>query len=36
MHYDTYMRLYWKHHEAEIEQLVGMREWLDKFETKLA
>jgi hypothetical protein len=26
MHHDTYMRLFWKHHEAEIEQLIGMRE----------
>ena len=23
MHHDTYMRLFWKHHEAEMEQLAG-------------
>jgi hypothetical protein len=34
MHYDTYMRLFWEHHEAEMEQLAGMREWLDKLETR--
>jgi len=32
MHHETYMRLFWKHHEAEMEQLVSMREWLDKQE----
>jgi hypothetical protein len=35
MHYDTYMRLFWEHHEAEMEQLVGMWEWLDKLEKKV-
>jgi hypothetical protein len=30
MHQDTYMRLFWEHHEAEMEHLAGMREWLDK------
>jgi len=35
MHWSTYDRLFWEHHEAEMEQLVGMREWLDKFETKV-
>jgi hypothetical protein len=25
MHHDTYMRLFWEHHEAEVEQLAGMR-----------
>jgi hypothetical protein len=29
MHHDTYIRLFWKHHEAEREYLAGMREWLD-------
>jgi hypothetical protein len=24
-----------KHHEAEMEQLVGMREWLDKLEKEV-
>jgi len=32
MHWRTYERLFWEHHEAEMEQLIGMREWLDKFE----
>ena len=34
MHYDTYMRLIWEHHEAEREHLAGMREWLDKLEKR--
>ena len=29
------MRLFWEHHEAEMEHLAGMREWLDKLEKKL-
>jgi hypothetical protein len=32
MHHDTYMRMFWEHHEAEMTQLEGMREWLDKME----
>ncbi len=36
MHHDTYMRMFWKHHEAETEQLAGMREWLNKLERKLS
>jgi len=35
MHHDTYMRMFWEHHEAEMEQLTGMREWLDKMEKKV-
>ncbi len=35
MHWSTYERLWWEHHEAEMEQLIGMREWLDKMERKL-
>jgi hypothetical protein len=35
MHWSTYERLWWEHHEAEMEQLVCMREWLDKFEKKV-
>jgi hypothetical protein len=35
MHRETYERLWWEHHEAEMEQLVGMREWLDKLEKKV-
>ena len=36
MSWSTYERLWWKHYEAEMEQLVGMREWLDKFEWRVA
>jgi hypothetical protein len=35
MHWETYERLWWEHHEAEMEQLAGMREWLDKLEKKV-
>jgi hypothetical protein len=35
MHHDTYMRLWWENHEAEMKQLAGMREWLDKLEQKV-
>jgi hypothetical protein len=35
MHHDTYERLWWEHHEADMEQLTRMREWLDKFEKKV-
>jgi hypothetical protein len=28
MHHDTYMRLYWEHDEAHMEELASMREWL--------
>lgn len=35
MHWKTYERLFWEHHEAEMEQIAGMTEWLDKFETKV-
>jgi hypothetical protein len=35
MHHETYMRMFWEHHEAEMEQLVGMRKWLDKLQQKL-
>ncbi len=34
MHHETYMRLYWEHHEAEMEQLAGMRERLGKLEKR--
>jgi len=36
MHWKTYERLWWDHHEAEMEQLTGMREWLDKLEEKMS
>jgi hypothetical protein len=32
MHRRTYERLWWEYHEAEMEQLTGMRAWLDKME----
>jgi hypothetical protein len=35
MHHTTYMRLFWEHHEAEVEQLAGMKEWLDRLERKI-
>ena len=35
MHHDTYMRLFWRHHEAEIEHLTGMREWLDNIKQRV-
>jgi hypothetical protein len=35
MHWSTYNRLWWEHHEAEMEKLVGMREWLDKVEKEV-
>jgi hypothetical protein len=35
MHWSTYERLRWEHHEADMEQLFGMREWLDKLEKKV-
>ena len=35
MHWSTYNRLWREHHEAETEQLIGMREWLDKMEKKV-
>ena len=35
MHWKTYERLWWEHHEADMEQLTRMREWLDKLEKKV-
>jgi hypothetical protein len=35
MHWSTYERLFWEHREAEMEQLVGMRESLHKLEREL-
>jgi hypothetical protein len=34
-HHDTYMRLFWEHNEAEMAQLAGMREWIDRTEKKV-
>ena len=36
MHYNTYIRLWWEHREAEMEQVAGMREWLDKPEKRVS
>jgi hypothetical protein len=33
-HWSTYERFWWEHHEAEMEQLAGMSEWLDRLEKK--
>jgi hypothetical protein len=35
MHWSTYDRLWWEHHEADTEQLIGMREWLGRVEKKV-
>src|SRR5215211_7124804 len=35
MHHETYWRLREAHDEAEMAQLAGMREWLDKLEKKV-
>jgi hypothetical protein len=35
MHLKTYERLWWEHHEAEMEQFAGMREWLNRLEKKV-
>jgi hypothetical protein len=35
MHWRTYERLWSEHHEAEMAQLIGIREWLDKVEKKV-
>jgi hypothetical protein len=36
MHWETYERLWWEHHDADMEQLTRMREWLEKMERKVA
>jgi hypothetical protein len=35
MHWKTYERLWWEHHEAEMEQLASMKAWLEKVEKKV-
>jgi hypothetical protein len=35
MHWSTYDRLWWEHHEAEMEQPSSMREWIDKLEKEV-
>lgn len=34
MNHETYMRLYWEHHEAQMEQLDGIWERLGKLEKR--
>ena len=36
MHWRTYERLWWEHHEAEMEGLAGTREWLDRLQRQLS
>jgi hypothetical protein len=36
MHHDTYMRLFWEHHEAEWEHLAGMRARMDKLQRQVS
>jgi hypothetical protein len=36
MHWSTYEQLFWEHHEVEMEQLVGMGEWLNRLERKMS
>ncbi len=36
MHRRTYERLWWEHHEAEMEHLAGTREWLDRLQRQLS
>jgi hypothetical protein len=35
MHWETYERLWWEHHEADMKQLAGLRKWLDRLEKKV-
>jgi hypothetical protein len=35
IHLDTYMKLFWEHHEAEMEHLAGLRERLDKLKKQI-
>ena len=30
------MKLLWEHHEAEMEHLAGLREWLDNLQKQIA
>jgi hypothetical protein len=36
MHWRTYEWLWWRHYEADMEQLAGVRNWLDKVERQLS
>jgi hypothetical protein len=35
MHWSTYERLFWEHHEAEMVHFTDMTEWLVKLEKKV-
>jgi hypothetical protein len=35
MHWETYERLWWEYHEAEMEQLAEIKRWLDKSKTRV-
>ena len=35
MHWRTYERLWWEHHETDLKQLAGLREWLGRLEKKV-
>ncbi len=35
MHHDTYMRLFWEYHEAQMEELAVIRERLDKLKKRV-
>ncbi len=35
MHWKTYERLWWKYHEAEMEQVRRMKEWIARFDKKV-
>jgi hypothetical protein len=36
MHWKTYERLWREHHEPEMEQLIGMRKWLNKLDRQIS
>ena len=35
MHWRTYERLRWKHHEAEMAQIIDLRKWLGTLEKEV-
>ena len=36
MRYQTYIRMFWEHHEAVMEHLARTRKWLDKLQQLLS
>jgi hypothetical protein len=36
MRYQTYIRMFWEHHEAVMEHLARTRKWLDKLQQRLS